>query len=64
MLITCMQEKMIGTQCRENAEVLVPGATLQTLLRGSYGIAQVQLRREFSLLICCRSSKHNQSTRG
>jgi hypothetical protein len=23
----------------------------------------VQLRREFSLLICCRSSKHNQLTR-
>jgi hypothetical protein len=38
MLIACVQEKMIGTQCRENAEVLVPGATLQTLLRGSFGI--------------------------
>jgi len=54
---------MIGTQCRENAEVLVPGATLHTLLRGSFGIASVQLRREFSLLICCRSSQRNQSTR-
>jgi hypothetical protein len=63
MLIACLQEKMIGTQCRENAEVLVPGATLHTLLRGSFGIASVQLRREFSLLICCRSSQRNQSTR-
>jgi hypothetical protein len=39
MLIACLQEKMIGTQCREDAEVLVPGATLPTLLRGSFGIA-------------------------
>jgi hypothetical protein len=39
MLIACLQEKMIGTQCRESAEVLVPGATLQTLQRGSFGIA-------------------------
>jgi hypothetical protein len=38
MLIACLQEKMIGTQCRENAEVLLPGATLQTLLRGSFGV--------------------------
>ena len=35
MLIACAQAKRIGAQCRENAEVLVPGATLQTLLRGS-----------------------------
>jgi hypothetical protein len=39
MLIACVQKKMIGTQCPENAEVLVPGATFQTLLRGSFGIA-------------------------
>ena len=39
MLIACVQEKMIGTQCRENAEVLVRGATLQTLLCGSFGVA-------------------------
>jgi hypothetical protein len=25
MLIACLQEKMIGTQCRESAEVPVPG---------------------------------------
>jgi len=39
MLIACVQEKMIGTQCRETSEVLVPGATLQTLLCGSFGVA-------------------------
>jgi hypothetical protein len=39
VLVTRVQEKMKGTQCRENAEVLVPGATLQTLRRGSFGIA-------------------------
>jgi hypothetical protein len=38
MLIACVQKKRIGTQCRENAEVLVPGATLQTLLGGSFGV--------------------------
>jgi hypothetical protein len=39
MLIACVQEIRIGTQCRESAEVLVPGATLQTVLRGSFGSA-------------------------
>jgi hypothetical protein len=39
MLIACVQEKMIGTQCRENAEVPVLGAILQTPLRGSFGVA-------------------------
>ena len=37
MLIACVRETRIGTQCRENAVVLVPGATLQSLLRGSFG---------------------------
>jgi hypothetical protein len=39
MLIARVQEKWIGTQCRENPEVLPPGAILQPLLRGSFGIA-------------------------
>jgi hypothetical protein len=39
MLIARVQEKWIGTECRENADVLVPGAILQTRLRGSSGIA-------------------------
>jgi hypothetical protein len=39
MLIACEPEKRIGTQCCENAVVLVPGATLQTLPRGSFGFA-------------------------
>jgi hypothetical protein len=39
MLIARVQEKWIATQCRENPEVPLPGATLQPLLRGSFGIA-------------------------
>jgi hypothetical protein len=34
----------------------VPGGEFQTLVRGSFGIAEVQLRLEFSLLICCKKA--------
>jgi hypothetical protein len=39
MLIACVREKWISTQCRENAAVLVPETTLHALLHGSSGIA-------------------------